>query len=160
MPTGGFAGARGGCDCCAATMLKAVATNTHAIVRDVLDTTGSRQNWLPECTTSPAVGFRDGAVWFHAGATRRMLENFRLSPRSSMASFLNKSAHSFPYGRCCVTMPKADDWVIERWRTEPRFVKLEFDDAPLETAPPLWKDLTLASAIALLLWGAAAIVFG
>ena len=57
-----------------------------------------------------------------------------------------------------MTMPKADEWIIERWRTEPRMVKLEFDDSVPETAPPLWKDLTLASAIALLLWGAAAIV--
>jgi hypothetical protein len=29
----------------------------------------------------------------------------------------------------------------------------------VDKAPPLWKDLTLASALALLLWGAAAIVF-
>jgi len=30
----------------------------------------------------------------------------------------------------------------------------------VEKAPPLWKDLTLASALAVLLWGAAAVVFG
>lgn len=57
-------------------------------------------------------------------------------------------------------MPKADEWTIERWRTEPRLVGLEFNDVSSEPAPPLWKDLTLASAIALLLWGAAAVVFG
>ena len=58
-------------------------------------------------------------------------------------------------------MRKADDWTIERWKTEPRLVGLEFSDAPmLEKAPPLWKDLTLASALAVLLWGAAAVVFG
>jgi len=56
-------------------------------------------------------------------------------------------------------MPKADEWTIERWRTEPRLVGLEFSDAP-EPAPPLWKDLTLASALAVLLWAAAAVVFG
>jgi len=51
-----------------------------------------------------------------------------------------------------------DDWTIERWKTEPRLVGLEFIDA-VEQAPPLWKDLTLASAVAVLLWGAALIVF-
>jgi hypothetical protein len=55
---------------------------------------------------------------------------------------------------------KADDWTIERWRTEPRLVRLEFSDAIVEKAPPLWKDLTLASAVAILLWGAAVLVFG
>lgn len=54
---------------------------------------------------------------------------------------------------------KADDWTIERWRTEPRLVGLEFDDATGEKAPPLWKDLTIASALAVLLWGAALVVF-
>jgi hypothetical protein len=54
---------------------------------------------------------------------------------------------------------KADEWTIERWRTEPRLVGLEFDDASIEKAPPLWKDLTLASALAVLLWAAAALVF-
>jgi len=58
-------------------------------------------------------------------------------------------------------MRKADDWTIERWKTEPRLVGLEFSDAPVvEKAPPLWKDLTLASALAVLLWGAAALMFG
>jgi hypothetical protein len=57
-------------------------------------------------------------------------------------------------------MSKADDWTIERWKTEPRLVGLEFTDASIEKAPPLWKDLTLASALAVLLWGAAAVVFG
>ena len=56
---------------------------------------------------------------------------------------------------------KADDRTIERWRIEPRLVGLEFDEStPLEDAPPLWKDLAVASAIAVLLWIAAAIVFG
>jgi hypothetical protein len=56
-------------------------------------------------------------------------------------------------------MRKADDWTIERWKTEPRLVGLEFTDASIDKAPPLWKDLTLASALAVLLWGAAAVVF-
>ena len=59
-----------------------------------------------------------------------------------------------------MTLRKADEWTIERWRTEPRLVGLEFEDSTPEAAPPLWKDLTLASAIALLLLGAAAVVFG
>lgn len=54
---------------------------------------------------------------------------------------------------------KADDWTIERWRTEPRLIGLEFSDA-VDKAPPLWKDLTLASALAILFWAAAAVVFG
>ena len=57
-------------------------------------------------------------------------------------------------------MRKADDWTIERWRTEPRLAPLEFSDVTVEKTPPLWKDLTLASALAVLLWGAAAVAFG
>ena len=57
-------------------------------------------------------------------------------------------------------MPEADEWTIERWRTEPRLVGLQFNDTLAEPAPPLWKDLALASAIAVVLWAAAAIVFG
>ncbi len=59
-----------------------------------------------------------------------------------------------------MTKRKADDWTIERWKTEPRLVGLEFSDASGDHAPPLWKDLMLASALAVLLWGAAAVVFG
>jgi hypothetical protein len=55
---------------------------------------------------------------------------------------------------------KADDWTIERWKTEPRLVGLEFSDTTIDQAPPLWKDLTLASALAVLLWAAAALVVG
>ena len=57
-------------------------------------------------------------------------------------------------------MPKADEWTIERWRTEPRLVGLQFDDTLRETPPPLWKDLTLASAVAVLLWAAVAVILG
>ena len=59
-----------------------------------------------------------------------------------------------------MTNRDADNWTIERWKTEPRLVGLEFSDATVEQAPPLWKDLTLASALAVLFWGAAAVVFG
>ena len=57
-----------------------------------------------------------------------------------------------------MTKNDVDDWTIERWKTEPRLVALEFSDA-VDQAPPLWKDLTLASAIAIVLWIAAVIVF-
>lgn len=60
-----------------------------------------------------------------------------------------------------MTPDKVDDWTIERWRIEPRLVGLELDDPmPSDQTPPLWKDVTLASALALLLWAAAVLVFG
>ncbi len=53
-----------------------------------------------------------------------------------------------------------DEWTIDRWRLEPRYA-LEFDESlGVDKAPPLWKDLTLASVVALVLWAAAAAVFG
>jgi hypothetical protein len=52
-----------------------------------------------------------------------------------------------------------DDWTIERWRLEPRFHTLEFDEpGASEQSPPLWKDLTIASIAAALLWAAAAMI--
>jgi len=60
-----------------------------------------------------------------------------------------------------MTPHKGDEWTIERWRIEPRLVGLEIVEPTIpEQAPPLWKDLTVASAVAILLWAAAAIVFG
>lgn len=54
-----------------------------------------------------------------------------------------------------------ENWTIERWRTEPRISGLEFEDSPAtEQTPPLWKDLTLASVLAFVLWVTAVIVFG
>jgi hypothetical protein len=53
-----------------------------------------------------------------------------------------------------------DEWTIERWRLEPRFT-LEFDDSlGAEKAGPIWKDLALAAIFVLVLWAAAALVFG
>jgi hypothetical protein len=66
-------------------------------------------------------------------------------------------------GGSVTKMRDADEWTIERWKTEPKLVSLvspEFNDATVEKAPALWKDLALASALAVLLWGAVALVFG
>lgn len=53
-----------------------------------------------------------------------------------------------------------DDWTIESWRVEPRLRAFEADmDEPDDQNPPLWKDLTLASVVALVLWAAAAMIF-
>ena len=52
-----------------------------------------------------------------------------------------------------------DDWTIESWRVEPRLRALDVDVTDVEQNPPLWKDLTLASIVALVLWGTAALVF-
>jgi hypothetical protein len=57
-----------------------------------------------------------------------------------------------------VTKHKADEWTIEHWKIEPRLADLEFSDA-VDEAPRLWKALTLASAVAVLLWGAALVFF-
>lgn len=59
-----------------------------------------------------------------------------------------------------MTTRKADDWTIERWKTESRLVMPEYSDVSVEDATPLWKDLTLASALAVLLWAAAAVALG
>jgi hypothetical protein len=53
-----------------------------------------------------------------------------------------------------------DDWTIESWRTEPRLRAFEGDIDEADQNPPLWKDLTLASVVAAMLWGAAAVMFG
>ena len=57
---------------------------------------------------------------------------------------------------------KYDDWTVKHWRIEPRWrVLAEPDEPPIaEQAPPLWKDLTVASVAAVLLWGTAVVLFG
>ena len=54
-----------------------------------------------------------------------------------------------------------DDWTIESWRIEPRLRPLDAtdNDTNADGNPPLWKDLTPASIVAGLLWGAAALIF-
>ena len=60
-----------------------------------------------------------------------------------------------------MTTRNYDEWAIERWRTEPHYSSLDLEEpAPADQAPALWKDLTLASIAAALLWVTAAIVFG
>jgi hypothetical protein len=54
------------------------------------------------------------------------------------------------------------EWTVDRWRVEPHWPVLgDIEEPPLvEHAPPLWKDLTVASIAAVLLWGAAVVLFG
>jgi hypothetical protein len=60
-----------------------------------------------------------------------------------------------------VSTRNSDDWTIDHWRLEPRFNVFELDDPPdLDQAPTLWKDLMMASVVALVLWLTAAAVFG
>jgi hypothetical protein len=57
------------------------------------------------------------------------------------------------------TRTNYDDWTIDRWKADAKFPSLELDEsAPLDQAPPLWKDLTLASLVALGLWVVAAMI--
>lgn len=60
---------------------------------------------------------------------------------------------------------RSDEWTIARWR-QPNVAQgsLELmDDASLEPddeiSTPLWKDLTVASGLALALWAIAAVLF-
>jgi hypothetical protein len=58
--------------------------------------------------------------------------------------------------------PDVDNWTISRWKLEQPVRVLDdgFEDiGSLDEAPPLWKDLTLASIVAVLLWLVAAVVF-
>ena len=48
-----------------------------------------------------------------------------------------------------------DDWTVESWRLEPRLRPVDADAAQSGGNPPLWKDVTLAAIIAMLLWIAA-----
>jgi hypothetical protein len=54
-----------------------------------------------------------------------------------------------------------ENWTISRWRLEPRIHGLEFDDLTSgDQTPALWKDLTLASIVAVVLWTLAAMLLG
>jgi hypothetical protein len=53
-----------------------------------------------------------------------------------------------------------DDWIVRRWQSRrPAWDSLD-DGQEWMPAPPLWKDLTVASGLAVLLWVmAAALIF-
>lgn len=59
---------------------------------------------------------------------------------------------------------RSDEWTVARWR-RPNIaqVSLDFiepnDGLDEEGRTPLWKDLTVASGLALALWAIAAIIF-
>jgi hypothetical protein len=58
-----------------------------------------------------------------------------------------------------VTTRNYEDRTIDRWKADARFPSLELDEPSIiEQAPPLWKDLTLASLVALGLWIVAAMI--
>ena len=60
-----------------------------------------------------------------------------------------------------MTTRNYDDWTIDRWKLDPKFPTLEIDlPSTADQPPPLWKDLTLASVVAVALWAIAAVVFG
>ena len=59
-----------------------------------------------------------------------------------------------------MTTRNYDDRTIDRWKLDPRFPSLEMDEpAATDAAPPLWKDLALASVVAAALWLGAAAIF-
>jgi hypothetical protein len=61
--------------------------------------------------------------------------------------------------RAPVTTRNYEDWTVDRWKVDAKFPSLELDEpATVEQAPPLWKDLTLASLVALGLWVVAAMI--
>ena len=67
---------------------------------------------------------------------------------------------SVPYPRRMTLRSRHyDDWTVETWRIEPRLRPIESDMDEAASNPPLWKDLTLASIVAALLWIAAAAMF-
>jgi hypothetical protein len=77
-----------------------------------------------------------------------------------MADVLRRRGRNPEHAEAAVSTRNYDEWTIERWKAEPEFPRLEFDDpSPVDQAPPLWKDLTLASVVALALWVIAAVIF-
>jgi hypothetical protein len=76
-----------------------------------------------------------------------------------VAAALLGSTHRLP--EAAMTTRNYDDWTIDRWRLEPRLERFEIEDPPdVDPTPTLWKDLTMASAVALVIWITAALVFG
>ena len=99
----------------------------------------------------------DAGVWNHAVVSASLVETLSNWQAAGWRHSCNSGPFNDPEAQ---GMRKADEWTIESWKTEPRIIALEFSDTSVDQAPPLWKDLTLASALAVLLWGAAAVVLG
>jgi hypothetical protein len=59
---------------------------------------------------------------------------------------------------------RSDDWTVSRWR-QPNVANVSLDfvdpdtDGSDDDGTPLWKDLTVASGLALALWAVAAVLF-
>lgn len=59
---------------------------------------------------------------------------------------------------------RSDEWTVSRWR-QPNVAQASIDfldvntDGTDESRTPLWKDLTVASGLALALWAIAAVLF-
>jgi hypothetical protein len=51
-----------------------------------------------------------------------------------------------------------NEWTIDRWRIEPRYHPLDIEVSETAENPPLWKDIAVASLIALGFWAMAALV--
>jgi hypothetical protein len=59
-----------------------------------------------------------------------------------------------------VTTRNYNDWTPDRWKVEPTFPWRDIDEPETtDQAPPLWKDLALASVVAAALWAIAALLF-
>jgi hypothetical protein len=81
--------------------------------------------------------------------------------RTRLTGFLLEAALPLTKGRLAMRRSrKSDDWTIERWRTEPRLVGLQFSDRLRDDFRSMWRDVTVASAVAVVLCVAAALVFG
>jgi hypothetical protein len=74
-----------------------------------------------------------------------------------MAAALRQPANSQD-AEGAVTTRNYDDWTIDRWKVDAKFPSVELDESSVDLAPPLWKDLTLASVVALALWVVAALI--
>lgn len=60
---------------------------------------------------------------------------------------------------------RSDEWTVRRWK-QPNVAQvpldmldLDTDGSEEETRTPLWKDLTVASGLALALWAIVAVLF-
>lgn len=59
-----------------------------------------------------------------------------------------------------MSIPNQDEWTVESWRLEPRWHPLDAEVPLQDSAPPLWKDLTLGAVTTALLWVVAVALLG